>query len=212
MFGRRLAFAGRRGPAGCLRRPNASSNLPFAQSVPPLQRLSNRGPELSEPPIVRAVNGVVRFPLVVADNPATGEPAFQYRRQIDVAPTIEVRPGETIDVDLHNHLSAHIPPDEVTESMGMDAKTGLQQDVNLHFHGLGSSPRRPGDDVLTMLALPGKSLHYVVSVPANQEPGLYWYHAHVHGEVNYPSRRERALRSAVIVEGLERHFPGATLR
>ena len=54
--------------------------------------------------------------------------------------------------------------------------------TNLHFHGLHVSPRAPGDDVLTMMAMPGESLHYTVDIPADQPPGLYWYHTHPHGE------------------------------
>jgi FtsP/CotA-like multicopper oxidase with cupredoxin domain len=33
-----------------------------------------------------------------------------------------------------------------------------------------------------MLAVPGESLHYTVDIPADQPPGLYWYHTHPHGE------------------------------
>ena len=54
--------------------------------------------------------------------------------------------------------------------------------TNLHFHGLHVSPNSPQDDVISMLAMPGESLHYVVDISRNQPPGLYWYHTHPHGE------------------------------
>jgi FtsP/CotA-like multicopper oxidase with cupredoxin domain len=54
--------------------------------------------------------------------------------------------------------------------------------TNLPFHGLHVSPDAPGDDVLTMMAMPGESLHYTVHIPADQPPGLHWYHTHPHGE------------------------------
>ena len=79
--------------------------------------------------------------------------------------------------------------------------------MNLHFHGLGGSPKKPGDDVLTMIAKPGQSLHYVVYVPENQEPGLYWYHPHVHGETSYQVG-ENGMSGAIVVDGIERHLPG----
>jgi hypothetical protein len=39
--------------------------------------------------------------------------------------------------------------------------------TNLHFHGLHVSPDAPGDDILTMMAMPGQSLHYTVDIPAD---------------------------------------------
>ena len=83
---------------------------------------------------------------------------------------------------------------------------GLGSDMNLHYHGLGSSPMRPADDVLTMLALPGQALYYAVPVPKAQPPGLYWYHPHVHGETNYQVG-EGGMSGAIVVEGLEAHLP-----
>jgi FtsP/CotA-like multicopper oxidase with cupredoxin domain len=32
------------------------------------------------------------------------------------------------------------------------------------------------------MAMPGQTLHYVVNIPLDQPPGLYWYHTHPHGE------------------------------
>ena len=43
-------------------------------------------------------------------------------------------------------------------------------------------------------------------VAKNQEPGLYWYHPHVHGETNYQVG-EGGMSGAIIVNGLERHLP-----
>ena len=83
----------------------------------------------------------------------------------------------------------------------------MQQDMNLHFHGLGVSPLRPGDDVLSVLAMPGQHLHYVVHVPKNQEPGLYWYHPHVHGVTSFQVGAS-GMSGALVVEGLTRHLPG----
>lgn len=204
MLHRRLAFAAAVGTLVACAGPNAGPNVPFAPSAISAPALADRAQALTEPPVVRAVDGVVHVGLFVVDNPATGQPAFRYHGVTDDAPTIDVRPGETIDVELHNHLSPHIPPNAPPDAMGM-SKT-YQNDVNLHFHGLGSSPKSPGDDVLTMIADPAQSLHYVIHVPPNQEPGLYWYHAHVHGVVNYQVG-ESGLSGALVVEGIERHIP-----
>jgi FtsP/CotA-like multicopper oxidase with cupredoxin domain len=161
------------------------------------------GVELPEPPVVRPVNGVAKFALIAELDPATGQPTFSYEGNLGVIPTIEIEPGDAIVVNLTDNLPKIIPPDSGTV---MPDEPGLQDDMNLHFHGLGSSPKRPGDDVLTMLAQPGQALHYVVHVPPNQEPGLYWYHPHVHGYTSYDVG-ESGMSGAIVVDGIEKHFP-----
>jgi FtsP/CotA-like multicopper oxidase with cupredoxin domain len=161
----------------------------------PASTLNSRGSninELPEPPVVNAVNGVAKVSLVAAVNPATGLPTFDYEGMPDVIPTINVKPGETIVVDL---------ADSLPQQLAMAA------DINLHFHGLGVSPDPPSDDVLGMIARPGQSLHYVVHIPKNQEPGLYWYHPHVHGETSYQVG-EGGISGAIVIDGLQHHLPG----
>jgi suppressor of ftsI len=154
--------------------------------------------ELPEPPVVKAVNGVANVSLIANENSLTGQPEFEYAGMPNVAPTIDVAPGDTIVVELKNDLPSEPPP---------GPSGSLQEDMNLHFHGLGVSPEKPGDDVLTILALPGQKVHYVVHVPKNQEPGLYWYHPHVHGETSFQVGAS-GMSGAIIIEGLTRHLPG----
>ncbi len=161
-------------------------------------------PELPEPPVVRSVDGVARLSLVATENYSTGQPTFAYKGQLQVIPTIVVEPGDSIDVKVSDQLPTEPPP---RMPPGPMTNMGDADDMNLHFHGFGSSPKKPGDDVLTTLALPGQTLHYVVHVPTNQEPGLYWYHPHVHGETSFQVG-ESGMSGAIIVEGLERHLPG----
>ena len=166
--------------------------------------------ELPEPPLVKSVNGMAKVDLAAAENYTDGMPTFDYKGANDVAPTIEVKPGDTIVLNLQNNLPDVPPPATMQGRMQMDGMkpdTGAREDMNLHFHGLGTSPKKPADDVLTMLAKPGESLHYVVHVPANQEPGLYWYHPHVHGVTSFQVG-ESGMSGAIVVDGLERHLPG----
>ncbi len=153
--------------------------------------------ELPEPPVVKAVNGVAKISLIVNENLSTGQPEFVYDRMPDVAPTIEVSPGDTFVVDVKDDLPKTPPPEFSTR----------QDDINLHFHGLGVSPQKPGDDVLTVVATPGEKLHYVVHIPKNQEPGLYWYHPHVHGITSFQVGAS-GMSGAIIIDGLTRHLPG----
>lgn len=145
---------------------------------------------LPDAPTVIAHRGVATVDLAVAISNKSGLPAFQFRGKIGVAPTIRVKPGDKIVVNLRNGLSGN----------------GMANDMNLHFHGLSVSPRFPADDVLTMLAMPGETLHYVVRIPKDQQPGLYWYHPHVHGEVDYQVGLA-GMSGAIVVEGLSQRDP-----
>jgi suppressor of ftsI len=55
------------------------------------------------------------------------------------------------------------------------------------------------------LAMPGETLHYVVEIPANHPPGLFWYHTHPHGE----SHRQvlDGMSGAIVIEGMDRYVP-----
>ena len=150
----------------------------------------SNGGDLPEPPVVNSVNGVAKVSLQV-NLGATGFPAFYYQGVAHNAPTIRVNPGDTIVLDVVDDLPTI---------------RGDRHDINIHFHGIGSSPRAPGDDVLGMLARPGQKLHYVVHIPKNQEPGLYWYHPHVHGQTSYQVG-QGGMSGAIIVNGLEKHIP-----
>jgi len=77
--------------------------------------------------------------------------------------------------------------------------------TNLHFHGLTVSPDAPQDDVLDMIAAPGRSLSYTVEIPKDHPPGLYWYHTHPHGE----SHRQvlDGMSGALVIEGIESYLP-----
>jgi len=148
--------------------------------------------EMPEPPVVRSINGVAKVSLVVNLSGATGFPQFVYDEQNNVAPTIRLNPGDTIVMNVSDQLP-QVHHDKY--------------DINIHFHGIGSSPQAPGDDVLGTLATPGERLHYVVHIPKNQEPGLYWYHPHVHGQTAFQVG-SAGMSGAIVVNGLEHHLPG----
>lgn len=127
---------------------------------------------------------------------ANGHDAFAYNGQT-VPPLIRVTPGGRLKIEYVNALPA-IPgePCDVAPCMNMS---------NLHFHGLHVSPQSPQDDVLDMMAMPGETLKYLLSIPLDQPSGLYWYHPHPHGE----SHRQvlDGMSGAIIVEGIDRYVP-----
>jgi suppressor of ftsI len=144
---------------------------------------------LADIPEVHAAGGVARLSLDVAAEGKAGRPHFVYQGR-DAAPTIRVRPGDTIDITLHNRLPV---------------ASDTANAVNLHFHGLEVAPTSPGDDVLMTLAGPGASLHYFVHVLKSQQPGMYWYHPHAHGETYW--QVTSGMAGAIIVEGLKDRVP-----
>ena len=159
-------------------------------AIPPVNPPPS-GTPLPTPPVVVSHHGVAKLELAAVVNPATGLPAFEYDGHVGVAPTIRINPGDKIVIDLKNQL----------------AGSGMASDMNLHFHGLTVSPKVPADDVLDMMAMPGGSLHYVVPVPRSQQPGLYWYHPHIHGEVDYQVGLA-GMSGAIVVSGLTKLYPG----
>ena len=54
--------------------------------------------------------------------------------------------------------------------------------TNIHFHGLNVAPVCHQDEVVkTVIPNNGQPFQYSIQIPANDPPGLYWYHPHPHG-------------------------------
>lgn len=150
---------------------------------------------LANPPELYSRNGKLSLTLhAVIDS--TGQDAFAFNGRI-VAPILRAWPGDTIQIDYVNDLPEH-SPEKCLIPPCMDM-------TNLHFHGMHVSPNAPQDDVLTMMAKPGQSLHYAVQIPNDQTPGLFWYHTHPHGE-SYQQVRD-GMSGAIVVEGMDRYVP-----
>jgi suppressor of ftsI len=148
-------------------------------------------PEL---PQVRAKNHVVSLTLDAVNE--NGRDAFAYEGET-VAPVIRASAGDTLRITYVNHL-----PAKSTETCAVNPCMNM---TNLHFHGLTVSPNAPQDDVLGMIAMPGQNLHYLVEIPRDHPPGLFWYHTHPHGE----SHRQvlDGMSGAIVIEGIEQYVP-----
>ena len=150
---------------------------------------------LPEAPQVRAQNRIVSLALR-AIRDTKGTHAFEYQGQT-IPPVIRVKPGDLLQITYSNDL-----PHKSDEECALGPCMNMS---NLHFHGLQVSPKAPEDDVITMLAMPGETLHYSVRIPKNHPPGLFWYHPHPHGE----SQRQvlDGMSGAIVVEGIDRYVP-----
>jgi suppressor of ftsI len=147
---------------------------------------------LPEPPQVRASQQVVSLTLYAVNE--NGRDAFAFDGA-SVAPVIRAAPGDVLKITYINDL-----PSESSETCAVNPCMNM---TNLHFHGLTVSPEAPQDDVLRMMAMPGKVLHYSVKIPRDHPPGLFWYHTHPHGE----SHRQvlDGMSGAIVIEGMERY-------
>ncbi len=143
------------------------------------------------------------------------------------APVIRVRQGADLTVTLRNEISDPAAIDDVS---GPAKLTSANQPVpetqgyypvipgmhhpatgatNLHMHGFAVPPVAPQDDVLTVCTDPAaapagcgqRQFSYHYRLPADMPEGLYWYHPHVHGEVQ--AQMLMGLSGAIIVEGPE---------
>ena len=125
------------------------------------------------------------------------------------APTLHVRPGDTLNINLSNKVGRPRPPlRAMTMEMTSDAcgeKNQNSTSVNMHFHGTNTSPTCHSDEVIHTLIDNGKTFQYHIVFPRNEPPGLYWYHPHVHGQ------SEGAVlgggTGAIIVDGIEKYQP-----
>jgi FtsP/CotA-like multicopper oxidase with cupredoxin domain len=150
---------------------------------------------LPKPPELRSKNGTLSLILHAGVN-KEGRNSFYFNGQPN-APTLRLSPGDQLKITYVNDLPAK-PQESCLATPCMDM-------TNLHFHGLTVSPDAPQDDVLTMMAMPGKSLNYTVTIPKDHPPGLYWYHTHPHGE-SYRQALD-GMSGALVIEGIESYVP-----
>ncbi len=84
-------------------------------------------------------------------------------------------------------------------------------EANLHFHGLNTSPKQPGDNVTAVLLCPRansalpNTYQYIVDIPRDEPAGTYWYHPHAHGEALY--QVFAGLTGAIVVHALQPSIP-----
>jgi suppressor of ftsI len=150
---------------------------------------------LPNPPELRAKDHALSLTLHAAIT-SDGRDSFYFYGRPN-APTLRLSPGDQLKITYINDLPAKLQePCLIPPCMDM---------TNLHFHGLTVSPDALQDDVLTMMAMPGQSLHYAVRVPKDHAPGLYWYHTHPHGE-SYQQALD-GMSGALVIEGIESYYP-----
>jgi FtsP/CotA-like multicopper oxidase with cupredoxin domain len=94
-----------------------------------------------------------------------------------VAPTFNLKPGDTFRLTLNNTLSGDDPSCVGVTDMN---KPHCFNSTNMHTHGLWVSPTGNSDNVLLRIN-PGASFTYEYNLPADHPAGTFWYHPHLHG-------------------------------
>ncbi|MEX0992143.1 MAG: multicopper oxidase family protein [Actinomycetota bacterium] len=149
--------------AACTSSPSDAGGGPPPSPGSGPQWSPKAGAAFTEPPELESANGVLEATLTVAkrDLEISGSPVVGAQTFTDgfVAPTLVVKPGDTIELDLVNELT---------------------EETNLHFHGFHVSPDGESDNIFRHVA-PGTTAHYQLEIPPNHENGLFWYHSHAHG-------------------------------
>jgi FtsP/CotA-like multicopper oxidase with cupredoxin domain len=182
------------------------------------------GSVVPEPEDLRSRNGVLEVELAFRNyRDARGQMRYCYvAKDGSQAPNLRLQPGDTLILRLKNEASSlegsgHQGLEGSTSSAGAktqeargqaarDACAGgpmIASATNLHFHGLLIPATCHQDETLKTVIEPADApFEYRFQIPANQPPGLYWYHPHVHGISK--TQILGGASGALLVEGIER--------
>lgn len=179
------------------------------------------GSTAPEPEDLRSKDGELRVELAFRRFvDSQGQTQYCY---IDKAghqsPTLRVKPGDRLTLTLRNEIPSSLDTDKLdTDKLDTDTHKVAGHAVpspqdcaggrmtatatNLHFHGLMIPPVCHQDDTLkTLVQSSAPPFEYSFKIPADQPPGLYWYHPHVHGFTKV--QLLGGASGALIVEGIE---------
>jgi L-ascorbate oxidase len=112
-----------------------------------------------------------------------------------VGPLVDVYPGQTVRMTLHNKL----PADSTCPTKGGSANVPhCFNGTNLHTHGLWINPSGNSDNVLVSVN-PGVNFQYEYNIPPDHPAGTFWYHSHRHGSTAL--QVSSGMAGALIVRG-----------
>src|SRR5271169_5122746 len=152
----------------------------------PCPRFSAGNP-VRNPPALYSEDGSLTVNLsynTVTD--ADGRPLYCFTTPTGrESPTLHLHPGDHLIVNVKNNLPKAAPASGMQMSTNATLVCGAAtmdaSSVNIHYHGTNVSPTCHSDEVIHTLINSGETFTYHIAFPANEPPGLYWYHPHVHG-------------------------------
>lgn len=144
-------------------------------------------------------------------NPATGRNDKVHLRSYNgtdvsattpyVAPTIEIRPGDTVRIALDNKLPAD---PSCTDPNWLVNVPHCYNGTNLHTHGLWVSPTGNSDNVLLSIN-PKVKFEYEYNIPRDHPAGTFWYHTHRHGSTAL--QVSSGMAGALVIRGDRKPTP-----
>ena len=205
--------------------------VPVARAAHNFSRVCRRpapGAAVAQPEDLRSQNGILKVTLSYRDFvEADGEIGYCYLyKDGSEAPTLRLKPGDWLILTLKNDLSdlpapggSNSAPKSGAATKDMPAMTmdmshaacggGAPMSAtstNLHFHGITVPALCHQDDVLhTAIDRAAAPFEYRFQIPADEPPGLYWYHPHIHGFTKVQVLG--GASGALIIEGIERAEP-----
>jgi FtsP/CotA-like multicopper oxidase with cupredoxin domain len=188
--------------------------LPYrAAAQPACPERPSAGSVVAEPEDLRSVNGVLRVNLRFRSG-VDGDRRMHYcyvSPNGGEAPTLRLKPGDLLVLAVKNEQPVVPPmnaiPGHPRAASGACSGGAMSAaSTNVHFHGVTVRPVCHQDDVINTLIQPGEDAFvYRFRIPANEPPGLYWYHPHVHGMTR--AQVLGGASGALVVEGTERANP-----
>ena len=170
---------------------------------------------VQDAPSIYSQNGVLQAELGLGhsvDSTGYTHYCYTYKTSTGIveAPTLRLNPGDRLLLHVKDNIN---PSSESVSAMDMpmsaltcgDSGKATLNSTNVHFHGLNVPPTCHQDDVLTTLIQPGGDFQFDIQIPANEPPGLYWYHPHVHGFTEFQVNGGAA--GAIVVEGMDKFRP-----
>ena len=172
--------------------------------------------ELVEPEVRASRDGLLDTTLTcrVQSVPVAGQTAIMNVYEGSApGPTLRVRPGDRLRVNLVNSLDdlpSGLPSTSPFLCSPMRTHVivddpGTTCDTNLHVHGLHVSPSDNSDNIFLSVKA-GESFQYEYQIRPDQPAGLYWYHPHLHGRAT--NQVFGGLAGAIVVEGDIDALPG----
>lgn len=114
---------------------------------------------------------------------------FMMRDGVNQSPALHVYPGDTILFTVYNNYPGtnatnldekeEMEMSKVGNKVPCGAMYMTSSSVNVHFHGIHGAPQCHQDEVIETLINYKETFTYQITVPFDQQPGLYWYHTHI---------------------------------
>jgi FtsP/CotA-like multicopper oxidase with cupredoxin domain len=171
---------------------HAHTPEPGVAQMPPVPVMDQ---PLIEREMRRSINGVLSTSLhcAYAYRDIGGTRLYLRSYEGGLAPTLSMKPGETLKIRLINDL----PPNRDILP-GNPSYPHQLNSTNLHFHGADCSPSGIADSVMRLM-LPGNSYDIEIPLPDDHTSGTYWYHPHHHGSADV--QVVSGMVGTIIVEG-----------